>query len=127
MRESLKSLNASALAYLQTQVTPRRPNQPRPVRAHLHLCTSAPPHLRTSAPPQEYRDFMDKSCLHGQKVSQLNGTVELGAVHNGTPARNSGDSFTRRTDSFTRRASAGGGSGRLAALPTSTGGSSLEV
>ena len=119
MRESLKSLNASALAYLQTQVTPRRPNQPRPVRAHLHLCTSAP--------PQEYRDFMDKSCLHGQKVSQLNGTVELGAVHNGTPARNSGDSFTRRTDSFTRRASAGGGSGRLAALPTSTGGSSLEV
>jgi len=94
MRESLKSLNASALAYLQTQ---------------------------------EYRDFMDKSCLHGQKVSQLNGTVELGAACNGTPARNSGDSFTRRTDSFTRRTSGGGGSGRLAALPTSTGGNSLEV
>ena len=70
---------------------------------------------------------MDKSCLHGQKVSQLNGTVELGAACNGTPARNSGDSFTRRTDSFTRRTSGGGGSGRLAALPTSTGGNSLEV
>eukprot|EP00964_Phaeocystis_antarctica_P118926 scaffold82651_cov27-Phaeocystis_antarctica.AAC.1 len=60
MRESLKSLNASALAYLQTQVTLRRPNQPRPVRTSTTpTCTSAPLHLCTSAGVPR---------LHGQEL-----------------------------------------------------------
>ena len=56
MRESLNSLNASALAYLKTQVAPRRPEPAprRPARTPTTTtCTSvpsAPPFLHTSAP-----------------------------------------------------------------------------